>query len=258
MPVARARARCRRSRGLRAVAGLAEDEMSRSPTAATVQMISEGTPNSEPEPNSALKASFSIGTDLRSVRRRRDAGENAHRRQRDEEGRQATIGHERAVERADRRADAEARRRHPTGHGQSRIATAASSADTATIEPIDRSISPAVRTKTMPTAMIGHRRRLLDDVEEIGGRREAVVAQHDREDGEDDEEADVDDVTARRVVFKNAVMAAPVAEEWIEDERPAGGAAGRPLCEPISPRRAPTSGRRDAAIPSSPARHWLW
>ncbi len=41
----------------------------------------------------------------------------------------------------------------PTGHGQSRSTTAASSAAIATMEPMERSISPAVSTNTIPTAI---------------------------------------------------------------------------------------------------------
>src|SRR6185437_11669885 len=41
----------------------------------------------------------------------------------------------------------------PAGHGQARSAIAASRAETATVEPIERSISPAVRTNTVPTAI---------------------------------------------------------------------------------------------------------
>ena len=41
----------------------------------------------------------------------------------------------------------------PTSQGSVRSTVAASSAEIATIDPIDRSISPAVSTKTMPTAI---------------------------------------------------------------------------------------------------------
>ena len=43
----------------------------------------------------------------------------------------------------------------------------------------------------------GDRRGLLDDIEEIAGGEEAVVAKDDREADQDQHEADIDDVAAR-------------------------------------------------------------
>ena len=55
-------------------------------------MISEGTPNSEPEPKKPVNVAFGDRHRLQIGQPAGDAGEQAHRRERHQEGRQPHIG----------------------------------------------------------------------------------------------------------------------------------------------------------------------
>ena len=138
---------------MRAEAALAVEEMADRDDWRPSRSSSDGTPNSLPAPNRLLNVVVGDRHRLEVGQPARHAGEQAHGGERHQEGRQAQIGDQRAVDRcrSPRRRQARSRRRRT--RTPSRSTMAASSAEIATIDPIDRSISPAVSTNTMPTAM---------------------------------------------------------------------------------------------------------
>ena len=119
---------------------------------ATVHRSSDGTANKAPAPKRSLKVELVIGTDWRLVSQRATPASSpmvASVTRNDGRRRKATSAPLTAPMAVPAASPAAA----PTNQASVRRTMEASSAEIATIEPIDRSISPAVSTKTMPTAM---------------------------------------------------------------------------------------------------------
>ena len=125
-----------------------------------------------------------------------DTGEEAHRGERHEEGRQAHIGDQRAIDEADQRARSEAggdadrpgHRAHHYRRDQRRDGD----------HRADRKVDLAGgQHEHHADRHDRDRRRLLDDVDEVVGGQEAVVPEHHREGGEDQQESDIDDILGR-------------------------------------------------------------
>ena len=155
---------------VRAVSGLAEDEIS--------------DPHRDDRPDDegghaeqrarAEQAVEDLAFDRHRLERRhapRHAGENAHCRQGHEKGGKPAVSDEQPIERSRSAAPAPSPANTPSGHGHCLRTTAARRADTPTIDPIDRSISPDVSTNDHADRHDRDRRRLLDDVEEVEDRQ---------------------------------------------------------------------------------------
>ena len=120
-------------------------------------------------------------------------------------------GDEKAVEAADRQARAPAPRRRPSGQGiPAGITSAPTSAESAAVEPTERSSSPAEMTKVMATAMIVTiavvRAMLNRFVTERKPLSPMVIAEEDQ----DQREEDVDDV-----VTELELRQAPRTGSWM-------------------------------------------
>src|SRR5262249_38996094 len=86
--------------------------------------------------------------------------------------------------------------RMPASMPCSRMTTAAASAAKATTEPIERSISPAGGVNTVGTAMMVVGVGCWAVLRRVAAGGKAVIAQDDREDGEDQQESQIDDIAA--------------------------------------------------------------
>ena len=147
-----------------------------------------GTPRNQARPMSHERARRVDRDRVAAGDQQRDAADHREPGQRDDEGRDALIGDEEALERADQRRPAASMATTTSGQGRPACSSVADSALTsASTEPTERSMPPVVMTKVIAAATISSGadwRRMLS---RLGVVRKASVAERE-DDADDDEE----------------------------------------------------------------------
>ena len=148
---------------------------------ATAISAGTGTPSNQARPMTDERARRVDRDRIAAGDEQRDAADHREAGQRDDEGRDALIGDEIALQRAEQRRPARAWRGSTSGQGKPNCSSVADSvATSASTEPTDRSMPPVVMTKVIAAATISSGadwRRMLS---RFGGGQEGVG--RDRED----------------------------------------------------------------------------